>query len=159
MKLKTIVLPLVMLTAAQQASADPYIGASYLYSEYQVESENVDMTDQNSGYNLYLGYAFNDLLSIEAGYADFVDTNKDFEHLYSNAWLTSAKVSLPITIFDIYGRAGIGHFESNLGDSNDVYYGVGAGVKIGPARIALEYTMYEAKLIENGYAISAEFHF
>ncbi|MFI3273344.1 porin [Vibrio sp.] len=159
MKLKTIVLPLVMLTAAQQASADPYIGASYLYSEYQVKNENIDMTDENSGYNLYLGYAFNDLLSIEAGYADFVDTHKNFEHVYSNAWLTSAKVSLPITIFDIYGRAGIGHFESNLGDSNDVYYGVGAGVMIGPARVALEYTMYEAKVIENGYAVSAEFHF
>ncbi|MEZ8384146.1 hypothetical protein AB6C98_10745, partial [Vibrio splendidus] len=66
---------------------------------------------------------------------------------------------LPITIFDVYGRLGIGHFQSNLGDTDDIYYGVGTGVTLGPVRVALEYTMYEAKIVDNSYALSAEFRF
>ncbi|MCW1889929.1 hypothetical protein OK016_13335 [Vibrio chagasii] len=84
-----------------------------------------------------MGYAFNDPLSIEAGYADFVDTNKDFEHLYSNAWLTSAKSFLQSQSLIFMAALVSVTLESNPGDSNDVYYGVGAGVKIGPARVAL----------------------
>nr|WP_252030529.1 porin [Vibrio sp. SCSIO 43135] len=155
----TKLLPIAAILFATQTLANPYIGASYLYSDYQVKSDSLDLSDTNSGYNLYAGYAFNSLLSIEGGYADFVDTHKDFEHVYSNAWLASAKVSLPITIFDLYGRVGVGHFQNNVKDTNDLYYGVGAGVKIGPARVALEYTQYEAKVVENSYALSAEFHF
>lgn len=156
---KFALLPIATALFAATASANPYVGASYLYSEYQVTNENTDFSDENSGYNLYLGYKFNELLSIEGGYADFIDTHKDFEHIQSDAWLASAKVTLPITIFDIYGRAGVGHFQTSLGDTNDVYYGVGTGVSLGPVRVALEYTMYEAKIIENSYALSAEFHF
>ncbi|WP_186174873.1 porin [Vibrio jasicida] len=159
MKLNKFILPIAAIFFATQAAANPYIGASYLYSEYQVKNENTDFSDQNSGYNLYIGYQFNDLLSIEGGYADFIDTHKDFEHIYSDAWLASVKLTLPITIFDVYGRVGMGHFQTNLGDSNDIYYGVGAGVTLGPARVALEYTMYEAKVVENSYALSAEFRF
>ncbi|AIU67193.1 MULTISPECIES: porin [Vibrio] len=159
MKLKTVILPIAALLFAGQVMANPYIGASFLYSDYQVKNDDLDLSDTNSGYNLYAGYAINSLLSVEAGYADFVDTNKDLEHIYSNAWLASAKLTLPITIFDIYGRLGVGHFQNNIKDSDDIYYGVGAGVKLGPARIALEYTQYEAKVVENSYALSAEFHF
>ncbi|MEZ8777058.1 porin [Vibrio splendidus] len=159
MKLNKFILPIAAIFFVTQASADPYIGASYLYSEYQAESDNTDFSDENSGYSLYLGYQINDLLSVEAGYADFVDTHKDFEHIYSDAWLASTKLTLPITIFDVYGRLGIGHFQSNLGDTDDIYYGVGTGVTLGPVRVALEYTMYETKIVDNSYALSAEFRF
>ncbi len=159
MKFNKLILPIAALFFVTQASANPYIGASYLYSEYQVESGDHDLSDENSGYNLYVGYKFNDLLSIEGGYADFVDTHKDYEHIQSDAWLASTKLTLPITIFDVYGRVGVGHFQTSLGDSNDIYYGVGTGVKLSPVRVAVEYNVYEAKVIENGYAVSAELHF
>ncbi|NOI79907.1 porin family protein [Vibrio tubiashii] len=159
MKLNKFILPIAATLFVTTASANPYIGASYLYSEYQVTNENTDFSDQNSGYSLYLGYKINELISVEGGYTDFIDTNKDFEHIYSDAWLASTKLTLPITIFDVYGRVGVGHFQTNLGDTNDIYYGVGTGVSLGPVRVALEYTMYEAKVIENSYALSAEFHF
>lgn len=159
MKLNKFILPIAAIFFATQVSANPYVGASYLYSEYQAESDNTDFSDENSGYNLYLGYQLTDFLAIEAGYADFVDTHKDYEHIHSDAWLASTKLILPITIFDVYGRVGVGHFQTNLGDTNDIYYGVGAGVTLGPARVALEYTTYEAKIVENSYAVSAEFRF
>ncbi|GAM71308.1 hypothetical protein JCM19241_713 [Vibrio ishigakensis] len=159
MKLNKLILPIAAVFFITQAQANPYIGASYLYSEYQVKNEDTDFTDENSGYNLYIGYQLHPMFAIEAGYADFVDTHKDFEHVYSDAWLTSAKVMLPITIFDLYGRVGVGHFQTNLGDTNDIYYGAGTGVKLGPVRVALEYTMYEAKVIEDSFSLSAEFHF
>ncbi|GMM90962.1 porin [Vibrio fortis] len=159
MKLNKFILPIAAIFFVTQVSANPYVGASYLYSEYQAESNNTDFSDENSGYNLYLGYQLNDFLAIEAGYADFVDTHKDYEHIHSDAWLASTKLTLPITIFDVYGRVGVGHFQTNLGDTNDIYYGVGAGVTLGPARVALEYTTYEAKIVENSYAVSAEFRF
>ncbi|GEM80321.1 outer membrane beta-barrel protein [Vibrio superstes] len=159
MKLNKLILPFALSFFVTQVNANPYIGASYLYSDYQVKNEDTDFSDQNSGYNLYLGYQIHDMFAIEGGYADFVDTHKDFEHVYSNAWITSAKVMLPIAIFDVYGRVGIGHFQSNLGDTNDIYYGVGTGVSLGPVRLALEYTAYEAKVVEDSYSISAEFHF
>ncbi|GEA50222.1 hypothetical protein VIN01S_10260 [Vibrio inusitatus NBRC 102082] len=159
MKLNKLILPIAAVFFITKVSANPYIGASYLYSEYQVQNEDTEYSDENSGYSLFLGYQVHDMFAIEAGYADYVDTHKDYEHVYSGAWLTSAKLMLPITIFDLYGRVGIGHFQTNLGDTNDVYYGAGAGVSLGPVRVALEYNIYEAKLVENSYSLSAEFHF
>lgn len=48
MKLNKFILPIAAIFFATQAAANPYIGASYLYSEYQVKNENTDFSDQTA---------------------------------------------------------------------------------------------------------------
>jgi hypothetical protein len=143
--------------------ADPYIGAGYIYTNYKdnISYDDLDIKDDSSGYTIYGGYEFAALFAVELGYADFVDTNSPVDNtkIYADAWLASGKISLPLTIFDIYGRVGMGHFSTNIKSSNNVYGGVGAGVSLGPVRLALEYTVYDNKLLQDSIGLNAEFHF
>ena len=49
MKLNKFILPIAAIFFVTQASADPYIGASYLYSEYQAESDNTVSAPRTHG--------------------------------------------------------------------------------------------------------------
>lgn len=150
-------LPLFLLPLAPFASAEPYIGAGYLYSNY----DDIDVSGSNNGYTIYGGYTFAKLFSAELAYADFVDTNSPIDNssVYSNAWLASGKITLPITIFDVYGRLGMGRFSNSINTSTDVYGGIGAGVSLGPARVALEYTKYDTAIVKDSVNLMVEFHF
>lgn len=141
--------------------ADPYVGAGYIYTNYESKYNDIDFKDDNSGYTIYGGYEFAALFAVELGYADFVDSQSplDNTNIYADAWLASGKVTLPLLIFDVYGRAGIGHFSTNFESSNNVYGGVGAGFSLGPVRLALEYTVYDNKLLQDSIGLNAEFHF
>ena len=150
-------LPLLLLPLASVSSAEPYIGAGYLYSSY----DDINVSGSNNGYTIYGGYNFAKLFSAELAYADFVDTNSPIDNssIYSNAWLASGKVTLPIAIFDVYGRLGMGRFSNSINTSTDVFGGIGAGVSLGPARVALEYTKYDTAIIKDSVNLLVEFHF
>jgi len=143
-----------MFFFSSYVSATAYVGGGINKSDYKDFGSN----EHDNGYTLYAGYKVARLFAIEGGYRNFINSSSSSE-LDVNAWLVSGTVGLPITIFDIYARGGYAFFDTNLDSDTEFYYGVGAGVKLGPVRVALEYNQFDAKIVKNTYLLSAEFHF
>ncbi len=149
------------LTASGAQAQSFYLGGSAGNSSIKLNSQDFLTDIQNpvndekdTGLKLFGGYRFGDLLSIEAGYADFGKASSRYTNgnYYDNreqkasAWFSAIKADLPLgsTGLSAFGKLGLAYKKAsqthtasaaNLGylcktcsgskTSTDLYYGVG----------------------------------
>jgi hypothetical protein len=130
----SIVLP------ASAATEDIYLGAAYLNSDTEFGSHSGD----TNGFELNLGYSFNNYLAAEVGYLDFGTLNlpeipDSGGRVNSDGLAMQIVVRYPVRKFTLYGELGnlwwnsdadlttiAGPVEQDT-DGNDLMYGVGLG--------------------------------
>ena len=141
---------LLIFFTTQQATADPYIGVSYGYNTADSSS------DQDWG--AQLGLRIIGILGLELGYIDLGTIGAtDSTYIESDGWTYSAAVYMPIPVIDLYARGGgiQADVTSNIGGSSITsssesksFYGVGAGLKIGPINAFIEWDRYNLNPVE-----------
>ena len=168
--LKKFILALVMgstatLTAgyAQADSTGFFIAGGVNYAQFDSDLEDeIDwdddieafFDDKAVGYNLGAGYRFNKWLAVDAAYWDLGEFKSDSldsgdKIKYDTSILTVGGIaSVPLWIFDVYGRAGAAMWDAESRfveeDGTDLYYGVGAALNVFRSLdIYLEYVYFD----------------
>ena len=173
-----VTLVFVALWASPSAAGKMYVGAgignSFFSSEYQDALDQIKKIDENStAWKIFGGFTFPSIIGIEGGYRDFgkVESSVGTDALESKTtgWDISALARLEIAIIDIFGKAGalFWNTESVLGDlvgddtGTDLIWGLGAGVRLGPLGVRLEWESAEVDIPDNlsMVSLSATFGF
>ena len=150
----TKLLFLVTATAANADTANDdgwFISGSFQYVQIDGRLDGdsgeggsfpLKIDDNGSGFSFGGGYRFNPYIALDAAYWDLGDLATDpfpggggrIGYDFS-AWTVGGIASLPISIFELYGRAGLANWEADGrqidGDDTDVYLGIGWGLNLG----------------------------
>jgi len=166
---------MVVLLSLWTASANAqWAGADQLYlgvgAGVRSGTGSDNLLSASRGATIRLGYEFNQLLGAELGYLDVADTYTDLD-LDTEAWTASVVVSFPLTAFDLYGRLGAMHMDSEQGvvlgasgiggtsrrGSTQGFAALGAEVKVGIFNLYGEYTRFDTDYESNVEIFSAGF--
>jgi len=153
---------------AQWAGADQlYLGVG---AGVRSGTGSDNLLSASRGATIRLGYEFNQLLGAELGYLDVADTYSDVD-LDTEAWTASVVVSFPLTAFDLYGRLGAMHLDSDEGavlgssgigvssgrGSTQGFAALGAEIKVGIFNLYGEYTRFDTDYESDVEIFSAGF--
>jgi len=166
---------IVGLLACWSATANAqWAGADQLYlgvgAGVRSDSDSDNLLSASRGASIRLGYEFNQLLGAELGYLDVADTHSDLD-LDTEAWTASVVVSFPLTAFDLYGRLGAMHLDTDdgvvlgtsgigapgRGGSTQGFAALGAEIKVGIFNLYGEYTRFDTDYESDVEIISAGF--
>lgn len=162
---QAILLTVALLPFVANADSGFYIGVSAGGATIEADLNNITLPglpasidEDDTATEIFAGYKF-DLplidLGIEAGYVDFGEPDVDvlgetlsFDTTGINVWGIAA---LNVGLFDVYGKLGYIAWdvdarylsESISSDGNDLGYGLGAEVEVGPVLIRGEYEIYD----------------
>jgi hypothetical protein len=138
------------LPAAGLGAAEDGVGSSYLQGRMGPLFFLGDVDDLDTGLNVELSYGYQliELLSVEVQTGVFWGEDDPVD-LWGIPISLNGKVTLPITIFDLYAGAGIGGYYVNVDvggsfddDDDDFVFGgqifLGAGVELGPVFVGGE---------------------
>ena len=148
--------------------ANMYVGASIGNTWQSAEVTVDDVTkeikniDENStGFKIFGGFSSESIFGIEGGYRDLGEiksTIDDYElKVSTNGWDVEAMAHIPISIIDLFAKAGAFFWSAdsayaNSSDSNsgtDFIWGLGAGISLGPLGIRLEWESMEVSGLKN----------
>jgi opacity protein-like surface antigen len=156
--MRTIIKRTLLCTALGMATAtgaafaeDEENGVTLGLDAGQAEARNacdnvINCESDDNAVRVSLGYQFNRMLGLEAGYSSFgtvfeSNNNQGVLSQDANAWTLSATGTVPIgDRFGIYGRAGVARFDNEtsstvqgvpVSDDNETKPYFGAGVKMG----------------------------
>lgn len=127
--------------------------------------------DKSYGYHLDIGWRFNQWLAVDAGYWDLGEFSSDRLEgiegkvtLDTTAYTLGGIISLPVWVFDLYGRGGALFWDvdssSYNNDGTDAYYGVGAALNIfGGFDLYLELLRFEMDTPTNKAGLGIRFTF
>jgi OOP family OmpA-OmpF porin len=149
MMLKKI-LPLTLLAMSSAANAGGFMGVGF--GESSVDGKSyfsadtiTSMTDSDTSFKLFGGYAFNSNFTLEGGYASFGEYDADYvvassESIEVTALYVAVMGSIPLGPVSLFGKAGLAHWFVDRSDSGGFNWwsedatGIdpmfGAGVKI-----------------------------
>lgn len=162
-----ILLSALVATTATANEDGWFIGGSFQYVQIdgRIDSDlgeggccGLKVDDNGTGFSLGGGYRFNPYIAVDAAYWDLGDVITEgipgggrgrigFDF---SAWTIGGIASLPISIFELYGRAGLANWEADGrqidGDDTDGYFGVGWGLNIGESvNLYVEYLYIDAE--------------
>jgi len=137
---------------AQGFYAGAGIGNTFYSSEYKDAIEQIKKIDENSlGWKIFGGFRAEKFIGIEGGYRNFgkvssTISGSPFESSMTG-WDVEALGRLEILIVDIFAKAGVMFWSNSvtiLGQSRDesgtdFFWGLGAGVHLGPFGGRLEW--------------------
>lgn len=145
-------LSLVGLPILSQAAGENwYIGGSV--SQAYVDETGID--DDDTGFNIFGGYRFNEYFAIEAAYYDFGDMSDNGNKFSIDGGSLGVIGSIPVAKrFSLFGKVGIHAWDADVSGAiagefsdttdTDVFYGVGAEYQLsGPWSIRGDFTRYE----------------
>jgi OOP family OmpA-OmpF porin len=127
-----------------------------------INTENFDSDD--AAYKLFAGWRFNVLpifdLAIEGAYTDFGKPSQTLGAQRVETNINGPSIAglaiLPLGPFDLYGKLGainwnvdttIGNAKTSRSGS-DAFYGLGAGLKLGPIGLRAEYERFQVKELD-----------
>jgi hypothetical protein len=160
---KSVPLTLLLLASGAAAAADNgfYVGAAVGQANVEVDNlsgiSSADFKGDDTGYKFIVGFRPLDWLSLEANYVNFgepEDTVAGTRIQTEGDGLTAFAVGfLPIGPVDIYGKAGIITFDTQLAGVNDegteLAYGVGAQFRFLGFGVRAEYELFEADSLDD----------
>ena len=128
------------------------IGNTFFSSEVEDALDQAKSISENStAWKLFAGYPLSDFLNIEGGYRSFGNissniSNQLFESK-TTGWDVEALGRFQLAIIDIFGKAGAMFWSTDvtlLGipveeSGTDFFWGLGAGVHLGPLGLRLEW--------------------
>jgi len=150
------------------ALASLYVGASVgntwqsaevTVDEVTNEIKNID--ENSTGYKIFGGFSSESIFGIEGGYRDLGEIKSTIEDhelkVSTTGWDVEAMVHLPLSIFDLFAKAGAFFWSAdsayaNFSDSEsgtDFLWGLGAGVSLGSIGIRLEWESMEVSELKN----------
>ncbi|MEJ7804923.1 MAG: outer membrane beta-barrel protein [Telluria sp.] len=132
---------LAMMASASFAQTSPSV-----YAGGQISSFDLDgYDDRETGAGLFVGYQFNEMFAIEAGYARLGDSDVRYGNVPVNVKFNQTALSgiatLPLSNgFNVYGRLGYNRVDvkasaggfSSTEDVSGALYGVGLGYNFTP---------------------------
>jgi len=159
MKLLTTMTVLMVLTLAtapayaQGFYAGAAIGNTFFSSEFEDAADEVTKIDENStAWKIFGGFNGHKFLGIEGGYRDFgtIKTDVGDYSLESKTkgWDIEALGKFEIAIVQVFGKAGVMFWSNDFNegentDGTDFFWGLGAGVALGPIGVRLEWESLE----------------
>ena len=128
------------------------IGNTYFSSEVEDALNQIKNIDENStAWKIFAGYQAAKFIGVEGGYRDFgkisSTVNSDLFESKTTGWDLEAMGRIEIAIVDIFAKAGVMWWSQDVtflgqvfdNSSSDFFWGLGAGVHLGPIGIRLEW--------------------
>ena len=151
--------------APMTASAGMYVGASIgnSWASYdQPEVEDIkDISENSTGYKFFGGFKSESFFGVEGGYRDLgkIEYSETGYALDSSTtgWDIAAMGRLKLSIVDVFAKAGAfwwktgangdiaGEAMTDNQDGTAFIWGLGAGVRLGPIGVRLEWESMEVK--------------
>lgn len=130
-----------------------YLGAGLSNTNFDVDVDGVSDDFDDNGFKVIAGFRPLDWLAFEANYIDLGGTDEDGLSIDSNALTASALVLAEIGIVDLYARAGMALWDTELtsggfsisDDGWEPTYGVGVGVHFGSIGVRAEWETFQAE--------------
>lgn len=149
----------IVLAAAAPASAKGLyagvgLGSAFYSSEVEVDdiANEFQAIDENStAWKIFGGFSGSGILGVEGGYRDFGTASADVAGGYVESgisgWDVEALGRVKVSVVDIFAKAGVMFWESegshagvSTSDSGtDILWGLGAGMRLGPIGVRLEW--------------------
>jgi OOP family OmpA-OmpF porin len=157
---KIIVLSLIIAVLAPlPAMAGMYGGAAIGNSWFNVKPEAADIgeiSESSTGWKIFGGFKNDGFLGVEGGYRDMGEVTYQDSGFSAdsktNGWDIEAVGRVKVAIVDIFAKAGAFFWETKLGgdasgstDGTAFIWGIGAGVRLGPIGVRLEWESMEVK--------------
>lgn len=147
---------LVILSTVVVSAQGIYLGAGIGNTFFSSEIDDAldqakEINENSTAWKIFAGYHLNDFLNIEGGYRSFgsISSNISSElfETKTTGWDIEAMGRLKIAIIDLFAKAGamfwstdVTFLGQNSGESGtDFFYGLGAGVHLGPIGARLEW--------------------
>ena len=152
--------------AADPASEGPYVGAAigntFFSSDIEDAADEITNIDENStAWKIFGGFRGPKFIGIEGGYRDFGKItstvgNSSYESK-TTGWDIEALGRVEIAIVDIFAKAGVIFLNTEAkigdqsGDQSDTafFWGLGAGVRLGPVGVRLEWELAETDNVDS----------
>lgn len=151
--------------APMTASAGMYIGASIGNSWAGYDQPAIDdvgdISENSTGYKFFGGFKSESFFGVEGGYRDLgkIEYSQSGYSLDSSTtgWDIEAMGRVKIAIVDVFAKAGAfwwktgangefaGEFSTENEDGTAFIWGLGAGVRLGPIGVRLEWESMEVK--------------
>jgi len=168
------VMAIIALSTTPVLAEGFYVGAglgnTFYSSSFEVEdvTDGVQEIDENStAWKIFGGFTGNRFLSIEGGYRDFGNIETDFEgdkiKSKVKGWDFDLMGRVQISIIDIFAKAGVMFWDSDVTIGNaptssdsgtDFLWGLGAGARLGPIGVRLEWESLEQGNVDNLSVVS-----
>ncbi|MEN8193315.1 MAG: outer membrane beta-barrel protein [Bacteroidota bacterium] len=137
------------VTFAQGVYFGGGVGNTFFNTEVNTAWDEIkDISDNATAWKAFIGLSLNDFLNVEGGYRSFGTVkariiDKDYNSK-TTGWDIEALGRIQIAIVDIFGKAGVMFWSRDndfRGDTSgsDFFYGLGAGVHLGPFGIRAEW--------------------
>jgi opacity protein-like surface antigen len=174
----TMFIPLFLsLSATAQAGSDSglYLGASLGQASIEIkeqipDGDDLDFSEEDSGYKVFVGYNFGIIplidLAVEGSYVDFGkpsgSVNGTNVEVDLTAWDAFGLAALTFGPFSVFGKAGLVSWDSDAsvgGESgsdsgSDSAYGLGAKFQISSIAIRAEYEYFDLSEFNDVYMAS-----
>jgi len=164
--LVAVVIAVAALSVSNAAAEGLYLGAgfgnTFYSSDYKDALDQIKKIDENAtAWKIFGGFRGARFIGIEGGYRSFgkVESSLSNELFESKTtgWDIEALGRLEIAIIDIFAKAGAMFWKTEvtvLGKSSDesatdFFWGLGAGVHLGPIGARLEWESVEASTPDN----------
>jgi len=138
------------------------IGNTFFSSDYKDALDNVKNIDENStAWKIFAGFSGSEFFGLEGGYRDFGDIEStisgDFFETGTTGWDVEALGRFQIAIVDVFGKAGVMFWSTKTiilkqefkENGTDFFWGLGAGVRLGPIGVRLEWESLEGGAYDN----------
>ena len=157
---------LLGLVTSNAIAGGPYIGAgigsTFFSSDYRDAVDEIKNIDDNAtAWKIFGGFRGPRFIGVEGGYRSFgkisSDISGDLFESKTTGWDIEALGRLEIAIVDIFGKAGLMYWSTDVtilgqsydDSSTDFFWGLGAGVHLGPFGARLEWESVEADTPDN----------
>ena len=166
---KILLLALVTaLLCPFSAMASMYVGASIgnTWQSATVDADQVidevsEISESSTGWKIFGGFQSPSIFGLEGGYRDLGKIKSNISDVEfstkTTGWDVEALGHLPISIFDLFAKAGAFFWSTDSawdefsGDESGTSFiwGLGAGISLGPIGIRLEWESMEVKSMDN----------
>lgn len=138
------------------------IGNTFFSSDYNDALDNIKNIDENStAWKIFGGFSGSEFFGLEGGYRDFGGVEStisgDVFKSSTTGWDVEALGRFQIAMIDVFGKAGVMFWSSNFtilkqeykDTGTDFFWGLGAGARLGPIGVRLEWESLEGGAADN----------
>jgi hypothetical protein len=162
----TIALAILGFVMSNAAAGGAYVGAgignTFFSSDYEDALEEIKNIDENAtAWKIFGGFNAARFIGVEGGYRSFGTVSStisgDLFESKTTGWDIEALGRLEIAIVDIFAKAGLMYWKTDVtvfgreydDSSTDFFWGLGAGVHLGPIGVRLEWESAETDTPDN----------
>ena len=154
MKANAVTVGLALLCCGTAAAANHgfYVGAGLGQTESGISAGSLNFKDSDTGYKLIAGFRPLDLFAAELNYVDLGNPASGAQQSKTKALDGFVLLFLPLPVIDIYGKAGLVSWKTDVSapalslstSGSDFAWGAGVQFSLGSLAVRLEYEALDA---------------